>query len=194
MTLPLGRLATVCSPRRLTAHSKRVWTSSTQSRSRLTQRSGRNLGLRYQQLESSVRSTAGKIALLEETMNASRSVEQHNSLPVSNESWVPRKKMETFHGLVVPQEPTPPESDGEFFTPSFVLSLILKVSVFRMLHVRMCRLHLRPLRGLSLDVQSITRFTSGTAEIRGDPTVGVAFTSQVFADFSGHPTPVQHKY
>jgi len=113
MTLPLGRLATAYSPHRLIAPSKRVWTSSTQSRSKPPQRSGHNLGLRYQQLESSVRSAARKAALLEETIYASRSVEQRNSLPVPNESRLPREKIETFHGLVVPQEPIPPESDGE---------------------------------------------------------------------------------
>lgn len=193
MTLPLARLATVYSPRRLIAHPKRVRTSSTQSRLRPTQRGGHNLGSRYQQLESSVRSAAKKVALLEETIYASRSVEQHNPLPVTNESRVPREKIETLHGLVVPQEPIPPESDGELLTPSSTLILILKELVFRMLYVRVCRLRLRSLRGLSLGVQSLACFTSGTAEIHGDPTVGVASTNQVFADFSGCPTTVQHK-
>ena len=100
------------------------------------------MGLRYQQLESSVRSAAKRVALLEETIYTSRSVEQHNSLPVSDESRVPREKVEIFHGLVVPQEPRPPESDGELLTPSFALSLILNGLVFRMLYVRMCRLRL----------------------------------------------------
>ena len=152
MALPLGRFAMGYSPRRLPAHSRRTSTSSIQSRSRPTQRSGRNLGLRHQQLESSVRSAAKKVALLEETIYASRSVEQHNSLPVPNESRVPREKTETFHGLVVPQEPIPPESDGKLSTHSFTLSSVLKRLVFRMLYVRMCRLRLRSIRGLSLDI------------------------------------------
>lgn len=100
------------------------------------------MGLRYQQLESSVRSTARRVALLEETIYASRLVEQHNRLPVSGESRVPREEIETFHGLVIPKEPEPPESDGELFTPSFILSLVLRGLVFRMLYVRMCRLRL----------------------------------------------------
>jgi len=145
MTLPLGRLAMAYSPHRLPAHSRRASTSSTQSRSRLTRGSGRNLSLRYQQLESSVRSTARKVALLEEMTDTSRSVEQHNSLPVSSESQVSREELEMFHGLVVPQEPKPPESDGEFFTPSSILNLILKGLVFRVLYVRMCCLCLRSL-------------------------------------------------
>ena len=121
--------------------------SSTQLRSKPTPRTGRNLGLRYHQLESFVRSTIQKVALLEEATDAARSVEQHNSLSVSNESRAPREGVEMFHGLVVPQEPKPPESDGEFFAHSFIL--ILKGLVFRMLHVRMCNLRLRCLRGLS---------------------------------------------
>ena len=100
--------------------------SSTQLRSKPTPRTGRNLGLRYQQLESSVRSTIQKVALLEEATDTARSVEQHNSLSVSNESRAPREGVEMFHGLVVPQEPKPPESDGEFFAHSFILILILK--------------------------------------------------------------------
>jgi len=151
------------------------------------------LGLRYQQLESSVRRTAKEGTLLEEAMNASRLVEQHNSLPVSDKYWIPREEMETFHGLVVPQEPRPPESDGELFLPLFIFSLILKGLVPRMLHVRMCHLRLRSLRGLSLDVQSVACFTSGAVEILREPTVGVASTDQVFADLSGRPTTVQHK-
>jgi len=145
MTLPLGRLSMTYSPHRLAAHSRRTSTSSTQSRSRPTQRGGRNLGLRYRQLESSVRTTARKAALLEEMTNISRSVEQHNALPVSSESQVSREELETFHGLVVPQEPKPPESDGEFFTPSPTLNSILNGLVIRVLHVRMCRLRLRSL-------------------------------------------------
>lgn len=83
------------------------------------------MGLRYQQLESSVRSTARKAALLEETAKTSRLVEQHNFLSVSNEPRVPREEAEMFHGLIVPQEPKPPESDGEFFASSFYLELEL---------------------------------------------------------------------
>ena len=71
------------------------------------------MGLRYQQLESSVRSAAKKVALLEETIYASRSAELRDSIPDFSKSRVPREKIETFHGLVVPQEPIPPESDGE---------------------------------------------------------------------------------
>ena len=56
-----------------------------------------------------------------------------------------------FHGLVVPKEPKPPESDGEFLTLSFILSLALRL-VFRMLHVGVCDLRLRCLRGLSLGI------------------------------------------
>ena len=152
MTLPLGRLAMAYSPRRPPAHSRRASTSSTQSRLGPTQRGGRNLGLRYQQLESSVRSTARKVALLEEMTDTSRLVEQYNSLPVSRVSRASREEAEMFHGLVVPQEPKPPESDGEFFTPSSILSLILKGLVFRVLYVRMCRLRIRSIRGLSLDI------------------------------------------
>ena len=50
----------------------------------------------------------------------SRLVEQHNSLSVTNESRAPHEKVEVFHGLVVPQEPRPPESDGGFFTLPFI--------------------------------------------------------------------------
>ena len=182
------------SPRRLPAHSRRASTSSTQLRSKPTPRIGRNLGLRYHQLESSVRSTIQKVALLEEATDTARSVEQHNSLSVSNESRAPREGVEMFHGLVVPQEPKPPESDGEFFAHSFILILILKRLVFRMLHVRMCNLRLRCLRGLSLDVQSVACFVTDTAEIHGDPSVGMALTNWVFTGFSGRPTTAQHKY
>ena len=194
MTIPLGRLAMAYSPRRLPAHSRRASTSSTQLRSKPTPRAGRNLGLRYHQLESSVRSTIQKVALLEEATDTARSVEQYNSLSVSNESRAPREGMEMFHGLVVPQEPKPPESDGEFFAHSFILILILKRLVFRMLHVRMCNLRLRCLRGLSLDVQSVACFVTDTAEIHGDPSVGMALTNRVFTGFSGRPTTAQHKY
>ena len=142
MTLPLGRFAMARSPRRLPTHSRRA----------PTQRGGRNLGLRYQKLESSVRSTTRKVALLEEMTDSSRLVEQHNSLLVTSGPQVPYGKVEMFHGLVVPQEPKPPESDGEFFTVSFSLNLNLKGLVSRMLHVRMCHLRLRSLRGLSLDI------------------------------------------
>jgi len=54
-----------------------------------------------------------------------------------------------------------------------------------MLYVRVCGLRLRSLRGLSLDVQGVTCFASGAAELHGDPTVGVAITRQVFVEFSG---------
>lgn len=110
---------------RLPIHLRRASVSSAQSRPRLMQRGGRNLGLRYQQLESFVRSTTRKAALLE-TIDSSRLVEQHSSLSVINESRVLYEKVEMFHGLVVPQEPKPPESDGEFFTHSFALSLTLR--------------------------------------------------------------------
>ena len=99
------------------------------------------MGLRYQQLESSVRSTARKVALVEEMTGSSRLIEQHNSLSATNESRVPREA-EIFHGLVIPQEPKPPESDGESLTISFALNLNLKCLVPRMLHVRMCNLRL----------------------------------------------------
>ncbi|KAF9652373.1 hypothetical protein BDM02DRAFT_2959503 [Thelephora ganbajun] len=111
MTLPLGRLAIAYSPHRLPAHSRRASISSTQSRSRPTQRGGRNLGLRYQQLESSIRNTVRKVALLEEMTDTSRLAKQRNSVTAHNESRVPRGEVETFRGLVVPQEPEPPESD-----------------------------------------------------------------------------------
>ena len=152
------------------------------------------MGLRYQQLESSIRNTAQKVVLLEEARDAFRSVKQHNPFSVSNESWTPREEAEVFHGLVVPQEPKPPESDGEFLTPSFILSLILKGLVSRMLYVWVRDLRLRCLRRFSLDVQSVACFASDAAEIHGDSTVGVALTNQVFVDFYGRPTAVQHKY
>lgn len=141
MTLPLGRLATAYSPHRPAAYSRRASTSSTQSRLRPPQRSGRNLGLRYQQLESFVRSATQKVALLEDATDTSRSVGQHNGISVPSESRVPREEVEMFHGLVVPKEPKPPESDGEFLTLSFILSLVLRL-VFRMLHVGVCDLRL----------------------------------------------------
>lgn len=181
------------SPRRPPVHSRHASTSSTQSGLRPTQRNGRNLGLWYQQLESSVRSTARKVALLEEMRDTSRLVEQHNSLPVSRESQASREEAEIFHGLVVPQEPKPPESDGEFFMPLSILSLILKGLVFRVLYVRMCNLRLRSLRRHSLDVQSVTCFPSDATGIHENPTVRVAITHQVFTEYSGCPTTVQHK-
>lgn len=128
------------------------------------------MGLRYQQLESTVRSIAKKVTLLEAT-NASCLVERCSPLSVSNESGIPREEVEKFHGLVVPQEPKPPESDGAIFTLSFILSLALKGIVFRMLYVRMCGLRLRSLRGFSLDVQNVARFASDAAGIHGDPTI-----------------------
>jgi len=145
MALPLGRSAMASSPRRLPTHSRRASTSSTQSRPKPTQRGGRNLSLRYQQLESPVRSTARRVALLEIT-DSSRLVKQRVYLPVANESQVLYEKVEIFHGLVVPQEPKPPEPDGEFPMVSFGLNLVLKGLVPRMLYVRMCHLRLRSLR------------------------------------------------
>ena len=153
-------------------------------------RGGHNLGLRYQQLESSVRSTARKAALLEVTTGASRSVEQHNSLVFSDVCRTPREEIEMFHGLAVPKEPKPPESDGRFPERSFILSLILNGLVSRMLYVRVCGLRLRSLRGLSLDVQSVACFASDAAEVDEDPTVGVAFTRQVSVEFSDSATTV----
>lgn len=184
MTVPLGRFAMAYSQHRIPTYSRRISTTSTQLR---------DLGLRYQQLESSVRSTARKAALLEEMTDTSRLVEQHSSLSFTNKSQVPREKVETFHGLVIPQEPKPPEPDGEFFMLSSILSLILKGLVARMLHVRMCGLRLRSLRGRSLDVQGVTFFTSDAAVLHGDPTVGMAFTRQVFVEFSGCRTTIQPK-
>ncbi|KAF9788564.1 hypothetical protein BJ322DRAFT_1106545 [Thelephora terrestris] len=99
------------SPRRLPANPGRTSTSSPRSRPRPTERGGRNLGLRYQQLESAIRSAVRKGALLEETTDNSRLAGQRNSVSAYNESRAPHVEMETFHGLVVPKEPKPPESD-----------------------------------------------------------------------------------
>jgi hypothetical protein len=181
-------------PRRLPTSSRRTSTSSTQSRPGPTRRGGRNLSLRHQQLESSVRSTVRKVALLEEMIDSSRLVEQHDPLSATNESRDPCEKVGRFHGLVIPQEPKPPESDGESLTISFDLNLILKGLVPRMLYVRMRNLRLRPLRGRCLDIQSITCFTSDTTEIDGDSTVGVAFTRRVFTGFTGCSKTFQHKF
>lgn len=128
MTLTLGRSAVANLQRRLSTYSRRHSEAFTQQGPRLKpmQRGGRNLGLRYQQLESSVRSTARKVALLDEMTGASCLVEQRNFLPVADESQTPREKVEMFHGLVVPREPKPPESDGEFFTLFVHLELDLE--------------------------------------------------------------------
>ena len=75
------------------------------------------MGLRYQWLESSVRSTAREVAILEEATDSSRSFDQRGSLFISNGFRVPREKVEVFHGLDIPREPKPPEPDGTFFTP-----------------------------------------------------------------------------
>ena len=192
MAFPLGRPAITCPPRRLPTYSRRASTSSTQSRLKPTQRGGRNLSLRYQQLESPVRSTARKVALLE-MANSSPLVRQRVPLPVASKSQLPCEKVEIFHGLVVPQEPKPPEPDGEFPMVSFGLNMVLKCLVTRMLYVRMCHLRLRSLRGLSLGIQHVTCFTSDATEIDGDPAVRVAFTHQVFTEFSGRSTTIKSK-
>lgn len=115
MTVSLGRLSIPSSPLRLPAHPKRASTSSTQPRSGPTQRGGRNLGLRYLPLESSIRNIARNAALLEEVTNTTRSVGKQNFVPVHNNPRVPREETEIFRGVVVPKEPKPPESEGGFF-------------------------------------------------------------------------------
>jgi hypothetical protein len=144
MIHPLCRFVTTYSPRRPSTQPRCASVSPTRSRARQTQRGGRNLGLRYQQLESSVRSNARKVALLGEMADGSRLIEQHHSPSAASESRTPGEKVETFHGLVIPQEPKPPESDGELFTLLSALSLILGLMGLapRMLHVRMCCLRL----------------------------------------------------
>ena len=144
MTHPLYRFVATYSPRRPPTHSRLASASPTRSRPRQTQRGGRNLSLRYQQLEFSVRSSTRKVALLEEMTDISRSVEQHHSLLAADEIRTPREKVEMFHELVIPQEPKPPESDGEFFTLSSTLSSMLKLEGLapRVLYVRMCCLRL----------------------------------------------------
>jgi hypothetical protein len=174
MTLSLGRLVMGRSPSRLPAGTRNTSMSSNWSRPRPSGRGGRNLGSRYQQLEFSLRSAAGEATLLAEMTETSRLVEQHNSPPVRNGFEVPRED-EMFHGLVVPQEPKPPESDGEF-PPPLHLGLDNEGVALRMLYVGMCGLHLRSLRGLSLHIPSVPCFTSSAVEIHGSPTVGVAST------------------
>lgn len=98
------------------------------------------MGSRYQQLESSIRSAAQKATLLAEMSGTSSLVEQYDSVPVHNGFGVPRED-ETFHGLVVPQEPKPPESDGEF-PPPLYLELDNEGIALRVLYVGMCSLHL----------------------------------------------------
>ena len=192
MAFPLGRSATTCPPHRLPTHSRRTSTSSTQSRLKPTQRGGRNLSLRYQQLESPVRSIARKVAFLERA-DSSRLFKQRVPLPVASKSQLSCEKVEIFHGLVVPQEPKPPEPDGESPMVTFGLNMVLKCLVTRMLYVRMCHLRLRSLRGLSFDIRRVTCFTSDATEIDGDSAVGVAFTHQVFTKFSGRSTAFQPK-
>ena len=164
--------------------------SPTQPKPGPTRRGGRNLGLRFQQLEYSLRSTTREAALL---ADSSRLVEGQDPVLAHNKSRVPRERVEIFHGLVVPKEPTPPEPDGQFF---FLFRLEFDAddgSCFRMLHVRVFDLRLRSLRGFSLDIQNVGRFASNGIEIHGNPGVGVAFTHKVFAEFSGHQQTVQHQ-
>ena len=132
MTHSLCRFVMAYSPRRSPAHSR--YPSAFPTRSRPRQRSGRNLSLRYQQLETFVRSYAQKVALLAEVTDSSRL-----SLSAANESWIRRERAEMFHGLVIHQEPKPPESDGEFFTFPSTLSLVLRLKGLppRVSYVRM---------------------------------------------------------
>jgi len=125
MTIPLGRFVMAYPQNRISTYSRRVAAASTQPRLIPMQGGGRNLGSRFQQLESSVRSTARKVALLDEMADTSRLVEQHDSLSFTNKSRAPRENVEMFHGLAVPREPKSPESDGESLGLSFTLSLIL---------------------------------------------------------------------
>jgi hypothetical protein len=132
-------------------------------------------------------------ALVEGMTDTSGLVEKQHSVLVHKKSRVPiPEELEMFHGLAIPKEPKPPEPDGEFFR-YFILSLMLRGLVIRMLHVRMCGLCLRSLRRLILDIQSVACFTSDAVEIDGNPRIGVAFTHKVFVDFSGHQQAVQHK-
>ena len=103
------------------------------------QRSSHNLTLRYQRLGTSICSNVRKVALLAGVTDSSRL-----SLSAANESQTPREKVDIFHGLVIPQELKPPESDGEFFTLSSTLSLVLRSKRLapRVLYVRMCCLRL----------------------------------------------------
>jgi hypothetical protein len=193
MTISLCRFVVPYSPPRPPAHPRFASIPSTQSIPRPAQRVGRNLGLRYQQLESSIRDTTRMAALVEGITDTSGSVEKQHSVLVHKKSGVLiPEEMEMFHGLAVPKEPKPPEPDGAFFR-YFILSLMLRGLVFRMLHVRMCGLCLRSLRRLSVDIQSVACFISDAVDIHGNPRIGVDFTHQVFVDFSGHQQAVQHK-
>lgn len=144
MTHPLCRSVTAYSPRRPPTHSRYASMYPTRSRPRQMQRGGRNLGLRYQQLECSARSNARKVALLGEMADSSRLVGQHHSRSAANEPRTLREKVEMFHGLVIPQKPKPPEPDGEFFKLSYTLSLMLRSKglALRVLYVWMRRLRL----------------------------------------------------
>ena len=114
MTLLPGRLARVHSPCRIFARLRHASMMSTRSGPRPTRRGGRNLGSRYQWLESSIRTAARQAALLKEMADTSHLLERRNSAPARG-SRASSEGMEVFHGLVIPEEPKPPESDGELF-------------------------------------------------------------------------------
>lgn len=164
MTLPaLGRFVTTYPPPRFPAHPRRASTSSTQPGPRPAKRGGRNLGLRYQQLDASIRNT------VKNATDSSRSTEEVNPVLVQIKSRVPREGVEMFRGLVIPKEPEPPESDGVCSSRCIVLGLVM--ILFRMLHVWMRGLRLRSLRGLSPDVQSVACLTPNKVEIHGNPAI-----------------------
>jgi len=124
MTLLLGRLTRARSPCRTFARLRHTSTTSTRSGPKPTRRGGRNLGSRYQWLESSIRSAARQAALLEEMADTSHLLNWRNPAPARGSRASP-KGLEVFHELVIPKEPNPPESDGELFC-FFILGLIIK--------------------------------------------------------------------
>ena len=79
------------------------------TRLKKSSRGGRNLSERYRALERALRGketfTRGKEELAHHVPIISISVQDEN---------IRKESIETFHGLVVPQEPKPPADDGAF--------------------------------------------------------------------------------
>lgn len=112
-------------------------------------RGGQNLSLRYRRLEQSLR---GKEALQRDIFAREPDIaaDFRDSSPTTHTG----ETKHYFHGRKIPQQPKPPESDGNSRSACSELSETY-VSAVRVLHVRLRCLRVRPLRGIAGSIQGV---------------------------------------
>jgi hypothetical protein len=142
--------------------------SSSRTAKRRT-RGGQNLSERYVRLESSLRQKGVLAQAISDTPGPSRPPDA-GELPAPAGTKAP---VETFHGLVVPEEPEEPGPEGAYIT--FLLGAHSE-HFSRLLHVRLRDLRERPLRRCAECIQGVRCSSSRQSLCPGYSRVAMAST------------------